>query len=162
VYRYKVYYSPYEEDPLQLLAITPDTFFVHSSLASLAGCYTITAVDRSGNESDVISKTCIDNCVEFRLPNLITPNNDSLNDQFTPSCFSRAFIQNVHFSVFNRWGKKIFEDDVPPEINWSGLSEGNSVTVVPGVYYYIAEVKAWRLRRKDENMKFTGWVQIVK
>lgn len=162
VYRYKVYYSPYEEDPLQLLAITPDTFFVHSSLASLAGCYTITAVDRSGNESDVISKTCIDNCVEFRLPNLITPNDDSLNDQFTPSCYSRAFIQNVHFSVFNRWGKKIFEDDVPPEINWSGLSEGNSVTVVPGVYYYIAEVKAWRLRRKDENMKFTGWVQIVK
>jgi len=162
VSRYKIYYSPYEEDLLQVLAVTTDTFFVHSSLASLAGCYTVTALDRSGNESNVISKTCIDNCVEFRLPNLITPNDDSMNDRFTPSCYSRAFIQNIHFSVFNRWGKKIFEDDVPPEINWDGLSEGNSVVVVPGVYFYIAEVRAWRLHRKDEKMKFTGWVQIVR
>jgi gliding motility-associated-like protein len=137
-----------------------DTFFVHSSLSSLAGCYAVTALDRSGNESPIIQKTCVDNCIEFRLPNLITPDRNGLNDRFTPSCVSKAFIENVHFTVYNRWGKVVFEHDVQPEINWSGISEGNSILVTPGIYFYLVEVKAKRLYRKDENMKFTGWIDV--
>jgi len=162
VNRYKIYFTEYEEDPLKELVITSDTFFIHSSLTSLAGCYAVTAVDRSGNESPIINKTCIDNCVEFRLPNLITPDGNGINERFTPSCVSKAFIQNVHFSVYNRWGKPVFDDEVEPEINWSGIEEGNSTNIVSGVYFYIAAVKAKRLHRKDENMKFTGWIDVQK
>jgi hypothetical protein len=160
VNRYRVYYTPYEEDASQLIATTTDTFFVHSSLSSLAGCYEVNAVDRSGNESDVLNRTCVDNCIEFRLPNTILPEGTSPNQVFRPSCFSRAFIRQIRFTVFNRWGKKVFEDDVPPEINWDGQAEGNTQKVVPGIYFYIAEVKAIRLRRQDEQMKFTGWILI--
>jgi hypothetical protein len=88
------------------------------------------------------------------------PEGTSPNQVFRPSCFSRAFIRQIRFTVFNRWGKKVFEDDVPPEINWDGQAEGNTQKVVPGIYFYIAEVKAIRLRRQDEQMKFTGWILI--
>jgi len=158
---YKIYFSPYEEDPLTLLVSTTDTFFVHSSLASLAGCYSVTAVDRSGNESTLLDKTCVDNCLEYRLPNTIFPDR-SINNVFTPSCFSRAFIENVNLTIYNRWGKAVYEGDVPPEINWSGISEGNSIGITSGIYYYSLKVKAKRLRRKDENMTFKGWIYVVK
>lgn len=158
VSRYRVYFSPYEEDALQLLVTTTDTFFLHSSLSSLAGCYSVAAVDRSGNESSLINKTCVDNCVVFDLPNTVLSEGSDINQVFRPSCFSRAFIRNIHFTLYNRWGKLVYEDDVPPEINWSGQAEGNKTEVNSGVYYYLLDVNAIRLRRKDEAMKFKGWI----
>ena len=162
VNRYRIYFSEYEEDTLRLLATVTDTFYIHTNLTSLAGCYAVTAVDRSGNESFVINKTCVDNCVVFDLPNLITPDRNEANDVFTPRCVSRSFIENVHFTVYNRWGKKVFDDDVDPEINWGGVNETNSTSVVNGVYFYLAEVKAKRLHRSDEKMFFKGWILLQK
>lgn len=162
VNRYRVYFSPFEEDPLQLIATTTDTFYLHQNLTSLAGCYAVAAVDRSGNESILMNRTCVDNCVVFELPNLITPDGNKLNDVFTPLCVSRSFIESVHFVVYNRWGKKVFEDDVDPAINWSGRSESNNYSIGNGVYFYHAKVKAKRLRRSDTTMNFKGWILVQK
>lgn len=160
--RYRVYFSPYEEDELQLIATVSDTFFVHKNLTSLAGCYAVTSVDRSGNESILLNRTCVDNCPVFDLPNLITPDGNNLNDLFTPRCVASAFVEKVHFTVYNRWGKKVFEDDVDPDINWSGRNENNNLTVVNGVYFYQAKVKFKRLRRSDEMVDYKGWILVQK
>lgn len=162
VIRYRIYYARYEDDPLSLIASTLDTQFVHSSLTTLSGCYAVTALDRSGNESTIANRQCVDNCIVFDLPNTITPDNNLKNDLFTPRCVSKAFIEKVHFTVYNRWGKRVFDSEVQPEINWDGISEDNSTNLVSGIYYYLAEVKAKRLRRSDENMKFNGWIFVVK
>jgi hypothetical protein len=162
VARYNIYYTRYEEDPLALLATTTDTFFVHSSLTTLSGCYAVSSVDRSGNESKILDKVCSDNCFRYDLPNLITLNKDGKNDLFTPICISKAFVESVHFEVFNRWGQKIFEDDVIPEINWGGISENNTTIINDGIYFYHARVKGKRLRRKDEDMGFKGWIWVTK
>lgn len=160
--RYRIYFAAYEEDEMLPIATVTDTFFVHNNLTSLAGCYAVTALDRSGNESFIMNRTCVDNCIVFDLPNLITPDGNKKNDVFTPLCVSTAFIEKVHFVVYNRWGKKVFEDDVEPEINWSGRNESNNYTVGNGVYFYHAQVKAKRLRRSDETMNFKGWILVQK
>lgn len=159
---YRVYYSEYEEDPLQPIGVTVDTFFIHTPLTNLAGCYAVSALDRSGNESFLINRTCVDNCIRFNLPNLITPNYDLKNDLFTPLCISRAFVRNMKVTIYNRWGKKVFEDETSPEINWGGYSERTSTTVVPGVYFYLIEVEFKRLSRSNERMKYKGWVEVSK
>ena len=160
---FRIYYARYEDDSLALLATTIDTFFVHSSLTTLSGCYAVTSVDRSGNESIIQNRTCTDNdCFKFDLPNLITLNRDSKNDVFTPICVSAAFVESVDFEVYNRWGKKIFDGRTEPAINWGGLSENNNTVLNDGIYFYHAKVKGKRLRRADENMSYKGWIMITR
>jgi len=160
-FQFKIYFSARETTPLQLIGVTQDTFFLHSSLTSLAGCYLVNSVDKSGNESEGSIRNCIDNCIKYDLPNLITPDGIEANNYFTPRCYSRAFIESVRFTVYNRWGKMVFEDDVLPEINWDGISEGRKERLVPGIYYYLVELKTKRLREQDENQLIKGWVQII-
>jgi gliding motility-associated-like protein len=160
-YSFRIYFSSREDADLQLIGTTRDTFFVHSSLSSLAGCYLVQSVDLSGNESKGAERICFDNCIRYDLPNLFTPDENGINDRFTPACYSRAFIENVRLTVYNRWGKLVFEDDVLPEISWDGLSEGRKEKLVPGVYYYLLELKTRRLRPEDENQRIKGWVMIA-
>ncbi|MGB3947893.1 MAG: T9SS type B sorting domain-containing protein [Bacteroidia bacterium] len=57
----------------------------------------------------------------FYIPNAFTPNNDILNDYFKPlaNC-----IKDYTFTVFNRWGEKLFETtDV--EQGWNGYYKGD-------------------------------------
>jgi gliding motility-associated-like protein len=161
-YRFRVYYAPHEDEELALIGTTADTFFVHSSLSSLAGCYAVTSIDKSGNESQAMNKSCVDNCIRYDLPNLFTPDGNGLNEKFSPTCYSTAFIENVHLTVFNRWGKRVFEDDVLPQIDWDGVGQGQKEKLSPGVYFYLIELKTKRLRKADESQVLKGWVQIAK
>jgi hypothetical protein len=64
--------------------------------------------------------------------------------------------------VYNRWGKKVFEDDVLPEINWDGIAEGRKEYLNSGIYFYLVELQTKRLKKADEKMVLKGWVNIVK
>src|SRR5690606_29332461 len=63
--------------------------------------------------------------------NLITPNNDLLNDEFyipdLPEGNCEYFFQKV--TVFNRWGSKVFESS-RPDFKWNGEK------APPGLYFY--------------------------
>lgn len=159
---YNVYYAEYEDEELTLLASNvPDTFFVDNDLLSLAGCYTVTALNFYGSESAMSNKICVDLCVYYELPNLISPNRDSLNDVFRPYPVPKN-VKQVKFTVFNRWGKRIYysEDDI--QLNWHGeASDGSQVP--SGVYFIHAEVIfRRRLNRKDEVKSIKGWVQVIR
>lgn len=54
------------------------------------------------------------------VPDVFTPNGDSLNDTFevTP-----AYITDFDFKVFNRWGEMVFNSK-NPEIKWDGRYKG--------------------------------------
>jgi gliding motility-associated-like protein len=159
---YNVYYAEHEDEELKLLASTvPDTFFVDNDLLSLAGCYTVTALNFYGSESAMSNKICVDLCVYYELPNLISPNRDSLNDVFKPYPVPKN-VKQVKFTVFNRWGKRIYysEDDI--QLNWKGEASDGSV-VASGIYFFHAEViYRRRLNRKDEVKNIKGWVQIIR
>jgi hypothetical protein len=112
-----------------------DTFYADENLASPARCYKVTAVDVSGNESDLSEPFCFDTCPYYELPNVFTPNSDGCNDVFQAWGFVDStgeesgpvticqqldpesedfrtrcakFVVQVDFKVFNRWGKLVY------------------------------------------------------
>lgn len=72
------------------------------------------------------------------LPNVFTPNNDGVNDNFkiiTPT----KNISEFHLSVFNRWGKIMYETN-DKNFSWNGTIQSN-IELSDGCYYYMAVYK---------------------
>ena len=120
----------------------------------------VTATDSSGNESAQSNIVCKDNCCFFQLPNIFTPNNDGKNDTFHPDPRS-LFIRSIKFTVFNRWGEKVYESTDDPAINWRGVNNAGKA-VSDGTYYYQAEVEFLTLEPQNAKKTYKGWVEIVR
>lgn len=88
--------------------------------------------------------------VEVFYPNVITPNDDGLNDCFRPG-FNGAFSDCYELKVYNRWGALIFESFASGHC-WDGRTKAGN-PVPEGTYYYIA-----RVHREDR----AGWVQVIR
>jgi gliding motility-associated-like protein len=140
---FKIYFKPLIDAAFELIdSLSLSTLeYVHLPGLQVAGCYKVVSVDSSGNESSTIP-ICADNCPQYTLPNVFSPNGDGFNDVFRP--FPYAFIESVQFTVFNRWGMQVFETS-KPDLLWNG-KVNNSGTLVPdGVYFYICNVNELRL-----------------
>lgn len=79
-------------------------------------------------------------CLTIRIPDAYSPNGDGINDVF--------FIENIEnypnntFTVFNRWGNKVFESS-PYTNTWDGRSQFGVVfgEILPeSTYYYILDL----------------------
>ena len=170
---YNIYYSPTgAEDSYTLVGNTRETNFTHSGLPSFKGCYRISSVDRSNNESALSAPVCFDNCPYYELPNTFTPNGDGLNDTFRafdrPNGKCPRFVESIEFVVFNRWGgKEIFSYSTKgisePNffIDWDGR-DNNGKELPEGTYYYRAIVTFDVFNPKKETMEFKNWVKIVR
>ena len=175
VNRYNIYFSATgaEDDPYERIATAvTDTFYVDGPLSSLAGCYRIAAVDRSGNESTWSEPICRDNCPYYELPNVFTPNGDGTNDTFQaydePFAKCPRFVTRVQLWVYNRWGKEVYaydsQENIEREnrlfIHWDGTSTtGRKVSA--GVYYYLAKVNFEGLDPNRRARELKGWVQVM-
>lgn len=106
---------------------------------SIAGCYFLTAVDSSGNESGPSKIICVDNCPAFKLPNVFTPNSDGINDLFIPIPDSSKFNQSIDLIIFNRWGGIVFKTK-DPKINWNGTHYLTGEMLPAGVYFYTCDI----------------------
>jgi len=169
---YNIYFSASGEDgTFEIIGSSNEGRFVHGPISSLAGCYRISAVDRSGNESELSEPICTDNCPYYELPNVFTPNGDGENDTFRPmdgsnGDFSRCprFVESVSLRVINRWGKEVYTFQSGNEnsiyIDWDGRSENGSL-LPAGVYYYVAEVKFITLDPAKREQTIKGRVSIV-
>lgn len=65
------------------------------------------------------------------MPNAFTPNGDGLNDVFKIA--NLRFEKLTEFRVFNRWGRQVFETNVPTE-GWDGTIKGEPAEA--DVYFY--------------------------
>ncbi|MES2795923.1 MAG: gliding motility-associated C-terminal domain-containing protein [Bacteroidota bacterium] len=162
---FNIYFARYEGDPLIKVASISDGSlrqFSHAGLSSFAGCYYITAVNKYGNESDPSNRICKDNCPDFlQFPNVITPNNDGLNDDFQPM-WCGLFVKSIIYTVVNRNGAKVFQSQsADPLIKWPGVNN-EGVELPVGVYYYEAEVTFDRLVKNPPKQKVKGWVEIIR
>lgn len=70
----------------------------------------------------------------FYLPTAFTPNGDGLNDVAIPYLVRMKSL--VSFSVFNRWGNRVFYTNQPNK-GWDGKSGG--VEQANGVYVWVLE-----------------------
>ncbi len=136
VVTYQIYYSEPLDTSLSLLDITTFLSYQHNLQTTLAGCYAVSAVDSFANESALSNLVCVENCLEYELPNAFTPNGDQFNDVYVPR--KSRFVTQVRFKVFNRWGEVIFETE-DPAINWTGTNKSGQ-ELPEGVYFYACEV----------------------
>ena len=70
---------------------------------------------------------------EINLPNVFTPNNDGINDEFLINFPYERLV------IYNRWGQIIFESKKEKK-NWNGKNI-NGKDVPEGTYFYIITTK---------------------
>ncbi len=157
---YYLYFTDNNNNPPVLIdSITNanDTIYVTDFAASIAGCYSIAAVDSFGNQSSLSVESCVDNCPEYELPNIITLNGDNINDFFIP--VKNKYIESIDIYIYNRWGTLLFNTE-DPQINWDGKDKFSKKQVSDGTYYYICEVNAIHydgIRKR----KLKGFFQVI-
>ncbi len=140
---YRIFFTPDTIADPQLIAEVSvnDLTYNHTPPDGIVGCYTLTAVDSSGNESQASNRVCVSNCPLYELPNAFTPNGDDRNDLFQPRAL--CFVERVELRIFNRWGQLVFET-VNPSIDWDGTNL-NGDPLPSGTYFYKGQVYERRL-----------------
>lgn len=160
VVKYVIYYAPFQDSALHAIDSLNnplDTTYTTDYSFSIAGCYVVVAVDSVGNRSPLTNKMCTDNCPEYELPNIFTPNSDNINDQYIP--VKNKYIKDVAFTMYNRWGEIVFETS-DPALKWDGKSSQMKQPVSDGTYFYICKVREIHYYGYKERM-LKGFVQVL-
>ncbi|MBS1571920.1 MAG: gliding motility-associated C-terminal domain-containing protein, partial [Bacteroidetes bacterium] len=101
------------------------------------------------------SYNCVPVNLKITVPNLlnaITPNNDGVNDEIDYSAL--AYKDNLSFTVFDRYGKKVAVADKTNGYKWDGKFQGKKLNT--GTYWYII---TWNENDPNKTLtSYTGWV----
>lgn len=159
---YRIFRSATQGGVFALLDSTTQLSYLNRLLTQQNYCYQVQGVTATGERSALSNVVCQSECVFFLLPNIFTPNGDQYNATFRPKTTSP--VQRTHIQIFNRWGRKVYESDQNPYIEWKGdgaigESTGNG-PLSDGIYYYLAEVTFADSNHTQRVYK--GWVEIVR
>ncbi len=95
----------------------------------------------------------IKDCVTIKVPDAFSPNGDGVNDWLVITNIDS--YPNNTFTVFNRWGNKVYEAS-PYRNQWDGTSQFGSVygeTLPEGTYYYVLDLG-------NGSDAFTGFIYL--
>ncbi|MBV8324667.1 T9SS type B sorting domain-containing protein [Chryseobacterium sp.] len=96
--------------------------------------------------------------INITIPNLInviTPNDDGVNDIIDYSALSGK--RNLEINIYDRYGYKIFRADRSNGFKWNGTIDG-SKRVPTGNYWYSV---TWNENNKISTpIKFSGWIMV--
>ncbi len=86
----------------------------------------------------------------FGGTNVITPNGDGVNDYWKVE--DLYFFQNelTQFSVYDRYGKRVYETQTNQAIRWDG--KFNGISLPSDTYWYLLEL--------PDGRRFKGWILI--
>ena len=91
-----------------------------------------------------------DTCLaSISFPNIFTPNQDGINDFFTPVELRNLEIET--FVILNRWGQQVYK--TTSKISWNG--QFNDKKASDGTYYFILYYKTKAGAKKSLNGFFT-------
>ncbi len=135
-----------------------DSSYEYINGISVSGCYYIIATDTNGSVSNPSEIICVDNCPDFALPNVFTPNSDGSNDLLTPT--SSRFISRIDIKIYGRWGNLVYQTD-DPEINWNGLDQDTQAPCPEGVYYYTCTYFEQRLEGEEQQL-LAGFIHLFR
>lgn len=113
---------------------------------------------------DCVTKTYVVMIVPYDLidvPNLFTPNGDGSNDYFNyvmlADTMKGSGVEEVLvFEVYDRWGKKIYNNETP-DTGWDGVYEGNNAPAE--VYGYYMQL---RIKGREAPLTFKGDVTLLR
>ena len=113
------------------------------------GDYTVTITDGKGCETPI--SVTIEEKERIIVPNAFTPNGDGINDDWQIEHIELYPSSKV--SVFNRWGKLLFESEGYSE-TWKGIDRSDYFPA--DTYYYSIDLGI------GLKKPFTGFVDIIK
>ncbi|MGB0862932.1 MAG: gliding motility-associated C-terminal domain-containing protein [Saprospiraceae bacterium] len=162
VTQYNVYYAENTSAAFSIIETNEGATNVtttHLLDNSIAGCYYVTALDSVGNESVASNVVCVDNCPEYTLPNVFTPNGDGNNELFVP--FPYLYISRIDMTIVDRWGTVVFQTE-NPDINWDGKNlQGKDVP--EGTYFYKCLVFENRVEGEVLSQTvLSGYIQVIR
>jgi gliding motility-associated-like protein len=125
-----------------------------STVYSSTGTYNVTLYANGGGpciDSAMMTIIVFEESI-VAIPNVFTPNGDNKNDEFT---IKSTGVSELNGTIFNRWGKKIYEWNGDADSGWNGTINGN--TAQDGTYYYILKIKTTDGKEMEEK----GYVQLL-
>ncbi|MBS1634540.1 MAG: gliding motility-associated C-terminal domain-containing protein [Bacteroidetes bacterium] len=87
------------------------------------------------------------------MPNVFTPNEDSINEVFKPML---SGIKSLICTIYDRWGIKIYEFTRPHGF-WDGRTTSGEACV-EGVYFYVLEATGY----DDKSYKLKGHLTLIR
>lgn len=120
-----IYLAAYPEPEYEFVRWTLENHFVDPKSTSQDASLTV-------EESDVLVANYKLKDVEIFVPESFTPNNDGVNDIFTP-VMNADNISDYEMRIFDRWGELVFETNTPG-VGWNGEDSSNDIKT--GVYVY--------------------------
>ncbi len=161
IVKYNIYYSPTENGNFKLISTTDLLSYKHVKTDFIRGCYYVTAVNSRGLESSKSNVVCLDNCPNFELPNLFSPNGDLKNDIWLPMYCPR-FVNKIVCKIVDRYGQIVYEyeGDIN-QFGWDGKNKAGNFAA-PSTYFYECSVT---FDIEDENLKrryLKGWVELIR
>lgn len=94
--------------------------------------------------------------IDITVPNLvnvITPNGDDINDAIDYSVL--AYTKDLQFTVYDRYGAKVFVADKKNNFRWNGYTSGKKAPT--GTYWYTI---TWLDPVRNIPVKYSGWVML--
>jgi gliding motility-associated-like protein len=95
--------------------------------------------------------------VEPVIPNVFTPNNDSINDVWRFNIGKGNVLKEI--KIYNRWGTEILNDELKMKnvIRWDGYTTSGE-PVASGVYFYVLQYTD----ANGEEHKKNGYVTLIR
>ena len=99
------------------------------------GIYNLVLTDMNNCEESFEINLSYQNQLCFIIPDIITPNGDSKNDDWRID--GLEFYPDVRLEIFDRWGKRVFYS-IGYETNWNGTNKGKELPMES--YHYIIDL----------------------
>lgn len=97
--------------------------------------YSLIGINQYGCKDTALVNIRVEYNTNSGMPNAFSPNGDGLNDVFKIA--NLRYDKMTEFRIFNRWGRQVFETNVPTQ-GWDGTIKGEPAPT--DVYYYSIKI----------------------
>lgn len=121
------------------------------------GCYPLQLIVKSqyGCADTLNSEICVEMEFEFYVPNSFTPNDDGINEIFSP-LGTGVSETDYEFMIFDRWGSEIFKTNRWGD-GWNGKVKEGGKLVQLGTYVWMVRV----FDIQGNFHQYTGRVSVI-
>jgi len=126
-------------DTTSSIVLTPTITTSYTVMGSIGTC-----------NNQAVATLSVNTSFDFTLPNIVTPNNDGINDYID---FGKYQFSSLQLDIYNRWGAKVYES-MNPTCIWKPTEDD-------GTYFYTAQYQI-DCGAETQNKTLKGFITLIK